>query len=481
MSRSMKAVAFTHLSVSNPQDVRSSAAQYIQAFDACDNIGLVYLFLSGAYKAFITGRDVDTADSNERRIRSELKKLINGELINGEKFQIVGMKELSPLLESLDNLAANANMSLEQLVLGRSGDFTYDCSKVVEAFIRIARRYKPEPILRFDADVAVKTDAVERLIDQYIALTGQGKQYFFFSGSYSFHDPNTETETHWLNDYSVRTHFLSTRENDETPFQLDCALAKHFVDTISKIGAPVKEQPISGAGLCMSPLAIVQFPPFANVAQNIMWIDDSIKRALHEGVGNLDSNDICQVHGAAFEQNRYPEGIQLKDMQWACRTYFPRLTLGCLMQGLMSEPSAVPEVLAEYIRIRRKPTEGERRRWAEVAIARINEMKKIWSDSLFSSPAGKMLKDFADTELNINQNGCRQVIEAVVKNPRADIADLCNTYSLPEGRNAGAYIAQVIADLEQYFDLMELWPFIIRTVDFQTRNPSQLTWLGFGI
>ena len=531
----LNAVTFTHLPIPNLEEFRRAAAmgnlsaytekrwgRCIRAFDECDNIHLAYLFLSDAYKAFVTSSSsIDTLVHLEVAIKAALNRLMqHGK--NPGKFQVIGLEELKPLLEPLDKLAENSRIPLKQLVLGGGSELYYDCPKVVEAIIRVARRHKREPIFRFDVDVAVEEQGVQKLIDQYEDLVDD-KHYFFFSGTYFYHNFTQDPERFLLNDYSARLHFLSIGRNDGAslkdyldrakinldtirskrldnveeymnsveidpraiPFKLDPTLSQYFIDKLPSIGANVFAQPISGAGLCISQMAIVQLPPFANVARNIMWIDDSIKRTLHEGIGDLNHNDICSVTDAKFAQNRYRDGVTLSDVLWAYNTYLPRLVYGCLMHGLMYDESVNPPAgpyansFVEYMRARRKPTVEDRIKWTKVAIERINVMKEMWSNSIFSSnPAGQMLSDFAVEELEINRSGRADIIREIVRKPTADINQLCQKFSLPPERNAGAYIVQVISDLQRYIELMELWPYIIRTIDFETRTLSpELEWL----
>ncbi|MBI1924674.1 hypothetical protein HYR99_10520 [Candidatus Poribacteria bacterium] len=217
----------------------------------------------------------------------------------------------------------------------------------------------------------------------------------------------------------------------------------------------------------------------------MIWIDDNIKRKLHEGIGDIRPPDVIVVQQAGFAPDRYPNGFTLKDVRWLYKEYLPRLVLGCLTHRLMCEPSQVPPAgpyaksFAEHMLTRRKPTVRDRREWARAAIDRIDLMKEIWSGPPFNSnPAGYLLADFATDELDINRGGCQDIIDAVVRKPTANIDQLCKNNSLPVGHNAGAYIAQVVADLQKYIELMELWPYIIRTIDFVRRDPpTVLQWL----
>ncbi len=258
------------------------------------------------------------------------------------------------------------------------------------------------------------------------------------------------------------------------------------------IGPFPARQPISGAGLCLSPMAILQLPPFANMSKNVMWIDDSLKRTLHEAVRDIEPHDACSVIGAEFEQDRHPGSasraqneINYGDMQWAHDQYLPRLAYGCLMHGLIchqsnpGKPGCYAESLEKYMSTRKLPMPRDYKKWGNAAKRRIRTMKRLWSAPEYeSSPAGKMLAEFANKELNLGAS-CSDLIEEVAKDPLAvNIDMLCSRHQLKKGRNAGAFIAQVIVDLRRYLDLLEVWPFIIRTIDFERRvRRAELEWL----
>ena len=61
-------------------------------------------------------------------------------------------------------------------------------------------------------------------------------------------------------------------------------VAKHRKGQLANRVSP---QVISGAGLYMSHQAIHKLPPFMNLRNFVSWIDDHLKRRLHEAVGHL--------------------------------------------------------------------------------------------------------------------------------------------------------------------------------------------------
>ncbi|MBI1925052.1 hypothetical protein HYR99_12490 [Candidatus Poribacteria bacterium] len=244
----------------------------------------------------------------------------------------------------------------------------------------------------------------------------------------------------------------------------------------------VQNQAISGAGLIISPKAISQIPPFANVAENIVWIDDMIKRLLHEGMRDIEYNPrniltIRSVRAATFEQDRHPDGISFRDIQWHRNTYLPRLVLGCLMQSAMQDirgAGSYAEYFQDYMRTRRRSSPQERERWSQALLTALERIRDNWRD-FRNEPASELLFEYAQNQLEID-GGCTQTIQSIVNQPSVDINSVRSQNNCGPGC---VYIAQIIADLERYCDLMDLWPFIVRTIDFETRNPSQQRQLGW--
>jgi len=402
-----------------------------------------------------------SADSTEDavlevQIQNGIRQFLLSKCKTPTKFQFVGLQQLGPLLEQLKVLAKNKGFELQHLLLGGGSQLFYDCPKVPEAFIRIARRHKKSPVFRFDADVYVDQNSVQNLLKMYEDLVKENKLYFFFSGTYFFHDRRKEPVEFYLNDYSVRTHFLSKGPNGEDykscvdaphlKYELDVELTAKFINGLPLIGAAPAGQPISGAGLCISPLAIVQLPPFANMSKNIVWIDDSIKRYLHEGLKDLNADDPSVVDSAKFRQDRYPAGIFGKDANWAYENYIPRLIHGCLIHSLMHAPGnpAIPGPYAvaaqTYMCKNEKPAIIELESWSDIAKERITKIAQQWGSSVYNTPAGKIIYDIAQNELNITPSA-QQLLDDFLRDPSKEIGQLCSKHGFKDDRNAGGYIA----------------------------------------
>ena len=294
---------------------------------------------------------------------------------------------------------------------------------------------------------------------------------------------------HWLNDYAVKTHFLSSEESGSDHFRLDTVLARNFIEDIRYVGADAQNQPISGAGLCISPMAIVQLPPFANVARNIVWIDDSIKRALHEGIGDIPVYDDRVVPDANFCQDRYGGTMITKqNFNWGYRNYLPRLLYGCLIYSVLEDFTQVTpategpysKFFVEYMLSKTKPEESDREQWRKAIETRLINIRSLWLSASYSPsshPAASKLQEFVN-KLEMSPQ-CQQVIDEIVRDPSQDLVTLCSNNGLDsnpektENWHAAWFVGSVIADLTRYIDLMDIWPYIIRTIDFEIRSRPQ--------
>src|SRR5439155_112171 len=172
----------------------------------------------------------------------------------------------------------------------------------------------------------------DRIISEARSLS-QRMEMYWFSGSYSGTFPGDP-----VNEFAVRQHWLvdPVTFGDPKNFRL-VPKAEHFLVDLAEIGAtqivpPPKNvepteaakkliaargkskarqspQVISGAGLVASHHAIWRLPPFMNAKAMVVWIDDHLKRLLHEAIGDLDPSDVERLHDAVLRQDRYPKGI----------------------------------------------------------------------------------------------------------------------------------------------------------------------------
>jgi hypothetical protein len=194
-----------------------------------------------------------------------------------------------------------------------------------------------------------------------------------------------------VNDHAVRCHWLADIETsiNQPPYHL-IPNGEHFLRDIGEFGATsmpnfqnvpmstamqeyvkrhggystnrTAEQVISGAGLYMSLSAILRLPPFMNFENNVIWVDDHLKRRLHEVLGDLATTDLEHVEESLFHQDRYPKPkcIQPNDIKWAKSTYFYRLISGCIMHALIvtrtGDRGELGKFVANFI-LTRQPTD----------------------------------------------------------------------------------------------------------------------------
>jgi len=331
-------------------DQQARWQEQLTLYRDCPNVDLIYVFIIEGYQALLAGIIPFKMLTIERAMRDVLEAAATNVRVR-HKVQIVGIDELIPTLTYLQDIAEHRNQPLNNLLLGAGKDTYYDSPKMIEAFVRLARGFhirSEEVILRFDEDVAVNQDSIDALIDYHNTLPyGKSNDEFrFLSGNYLYHNPRD-----LLNDYAVRTHhFAQVGAQRLNPKDSNYGTAKQWLDSIVNIGANPHNQVISGAGLSMSLKSIMTLPPFANAGSPIIWIDDHLKRLLHEALGHLDplkkANPPMDVSSyrcckdASFEQDRYPDGVQQGDINWAVNEYLPRLVRGCVMDILIWDRSS---------------------------------------------------------------------------------------------------------------------------------------------
>lgn len=392
-----KAVVFTHVDF-NHHDIAQHGqvamvdryAPLFERYLKCRNVGLVYLYLSMGAEEIIRMVEHEIVEGQEPTLAIPPNVLI----IEGEcaailqlaeararetypgkslKFIHVTTTQLAAILKNLHEIDPNLFGFLFGSRLERFG---YDAPKFVEAVVRIARGQDPRsaysPVIRFDEDVQVCEKSLDILIAAYEHfLADNANLYFFFSGCYG--DPENPNNLDTINDRAVRAHWFSDKTvNEYVPNDLKIKL---FWRDLGEVGATQldtnehqsvrglsligergysanrrRPQVISGAGLIMSLRAIQDLPPFMNVNRLIVWVDDHLKRQLHERINDIATHDLESVTGARFTQCRHPDGVQEKDIRWASTEYFERLLAGCLMDALISQPAV------EGNRFVRKPT-----------------------------------------------------------------------------------------------------------------------------
>jgi len=392
-----KAILFTHIMLDkvlrdySPEAVQrliNSVQRPFTTYLQCKNVHMVYIYVDTGFRLTIDRLNEDgnisfnidalefefvTRNCLKRAVDECRTKLINEpnnnfDPHNAPKFQFVGLPHLLSIIRTLYRI----DPGLTKYLCGKTSDntpvLTYDSPKFIEAIIRLVRgeNDKPRmPIFRVDSDVSVSQDTIDILIDQ-VDQYPSTQSFAFFSGQYGQQDATIDP----INDFAVRTAWLVDPETQEIADGWST-----FLKDINELGAYQIEDPnvrrsdamealldkehltpavrrtpqvISGAGLYMSHNAIQQLPPFMNFNKLATWVDDHLKRRLHEVVQHISPDWLESVPEAVFTQNRYPEGVGVIDSA-AKSDYFERLFFGCILHSLIVTPEGEPGPLGACV------------------------------------------------------------------------------------------------------------------------------------
>jgi hypothetical protein len=454
-----KTIVFTHFTLpqdAQPVDFRPNEAKIarccrdrIQMYARCPSVGLVYVFIAEGYQA-VLGDDRPWEGLERERI---LRDLLEHAIQRGDpagKVQIVGTREVTPTMARLSKAAALAGYArLGALLLGSGRHMYYDSPKVAEAILRLARaeKFGKEPIFRFDADVVVDESSVRQLLDYYARCSK--RPYYFFSGGYRSPKPGSRTD--WLlNSYPVRVAQFCSKAGGAG--SLDIGMACRFLKDLRNIGGDPCRQVISGAGLCMSPDAIRALPPFANVGEQVIWIDDHLKRILHEDLGHFGRarQAHCRCHGPRFVQDRYPGGITAAVAHWHGNGYLERLVRGCLLDAVIQD---------------RRP-----RRRGLVA----QYVREFWDG--WRPPKG-----FLETKLKCPLDRRLDDVINTWQAPRylgSPVYDFAQRLAAARSSRGGVpYVAEVIDAVDTYFHLLEVWDQFVNLCRRVDRRIKANEWL----
>lgn len=293
------------------------------------------------------------------------------------KFHYVGLHELTDLLSKIWNV--DPNLLSPGIFLGGNNAFTYDSPKFAEAVIRLARGDIPHlaenPIIRIDDDADINPKSIKILLEAFTSASSF-RPFYFFSGRYGREDKNPDI----VNNFAVRTEWffpVGTKagddrfENPDEEFYNHMLAAEIFLADLQIIGARQPSMPdsklsenlkdamekglcknikkrsspqvVSGAGLIMARRNVALLPPFINCTNLITWIDDYLKRELHEMLGDMTEYDPQCIEEAIFQQDRnpLPEGIT-KDKITSAGSYLKRVMLGCMFSAIIGDQSKDP-------------------------------------------------------------------------------------------------------------------------------------------
>jgi len=442
-----RAAVFTHLDERNRLEDPTQFLQFYRRRGAffqsclrCPNIGIVFLYSSYGIEEHLAALEASGNDAripmtmleNEQRIYNALQVAVDRAVMHvrrqdpgwsradGPEFVFIGVRELACHLNRL--LRVNSELLKN---FAYRGKFTYDSPKYVEAILRIGRahQFPDETIVRIDADVMVNEAAIDAILKQaaICRLEKSFKPFWWFSGCYfgnSSPDP--------VNDHALRQHWLVTRKSRRDPnhcFKVVRGGASFLAD-IAEIGATqfgsrdtvssspalsraakrlirqrhlskrrASAQVISGAGLVASYDAIRRLPPFMNAREMVVWIDDHLKRLLHEAIGDISSHAPERLTEAAMQQDRFPEGISDAKVAGSPE-YFGRLMRGCLIEATIQTAEGKPGPLAEWVhrivgatlkKLSRDDEEQLRRDLAAAASQRYKEVIELWKTAKYGN------------------------------------------------------------------------------------------------
>jgi len=489
-TNNIQAIIFTHCARLryDEHNYETNKAQFIEEYTqsfmnylGCNKdtplIRDVYVYIDQGMKELMTSFDREvkfTLDLDVLRKEQILKDILiiserNARQETGmgrdrlPQFHFVGLNELVGLLTSLWEV----DSKLIESICSKTRSFTYDSPKFVEAVIRLARGDIPslsqDPIIRVDDDAEVNSEAIRKLFSAFKTITNENP-FYFFSGKYGRRDGVYDP----INDYAVRTHWFfpeGTKPGDEnfsnSSYRECIEAAETFLSDLTVLGArqPIHEgqehryslklqsfvangsittkprrnpQVISGAGLTMSRRSVALLPPFMNFSNLITWVDDHLKRELHERLGDISETDTQCVTDALFQQERHTPCLTNKEIRDTDNgVYFKRLLQGCIFSSIImddTETKTYCDYIRDIITYRMQQSEftetmrNELKNYiASIGTLRYTLVLECWTSIEFRSFSSYI---WADIELNnYKNNKSIQPIPSIVTNVIDDAID----------------------------------------------------------
>lgn len=422
------------------------------------------------------------------------------------QIRLISMADLVEFTAQLSN--SGSVPAVGQFFAGGLNVLHYDAPKVVEAIIRIANLGRHVPLFRFDDDVLFSgvrqkgrsnplpgfQTKLLRLCQHYDELSQDSDiNYFAFSGGYLDKKLERKLPKQFkrrkqsfptiVNGFATRVLSLATCPPSPKGLEINGATARHFLEGLVSVGTNPYAQVISGAGFCLSDGAILDLPPFSNMRQNVVWIDDHLKYALHHELGHFGykfgTRQVGRVRDVWFSQDRYEAPPKPADVEQEVYSYLPRLVLGCVADSwLRGTPDLkvrhksrrsfedamkhVPGVYGEAFRkfVGRPLSDNDRQEvgshlWNTAEI-RIKEIIVFFSE--FKKTFLKAFVDGSDVEIplpNFARNGLRKANEEV---DWGNVPDFRHTTPLPEDPTLRESIAALVSDFLDYIEFVRLWP-----------------------
>jgi len=471
--KEIKGVVFTHFSC-KIDDLADNSKKDLQIdewkkrfvnYYACKKqIEKVFVFISEGYQALLATREgeapfisldsdrtfIEMLKEASKKACKEANKEANEKTECKEDFIItIGFDKMVSVMSKLQWAATNAEQQLNLLLLGDGKHMRYDSPKIVDAMLRIFGRANGMPVFRIDEDVEPNTKSFIKLLEAYNDLA-QDKGFFVFSGGYGHWKFNEEKEQQaaLINNYAVRTHHLA--ESNGEKWHIDVDKCETFLEGLTDIGAKQsfarsddggnssEAQVISGAGFCLSYEAIKKLPPAANMISPITWIDDQLKRKMHEELNDLGGNKISRVKDALFLQDRHKDGIPDEWMQEEnIKGYLSTLARGCVFNALISTPSPFIGQLKVYL-------DNAKRSASRPNIFETDTKGKPTGLTLL----GRELCNLGNTRLNL-------VISKWKNQHIVDVASFLKLSST--GLEDNSQVSQILFDMDNYLNLLDIW------------------------
>ncbi|HEX6087370.1 MAG TPA: hypothetical protein VF266_22755 [Thermoanaerobaculia bacterium] len=420
-----QALIFTHVAdrenLHDPDQLEAFVERRKPFFEAClrcRNVGIVFIYSSYGVESFVQALKTSSRPQLPLNVLETEQHVYDGiQLAIDEamktttvarvpKFVVIGVRELASHLLRLQRMDKRLVSSLAT----GAGTFTYDSPKYVEAILRLARtqwNLPNDPIVRVDIDVEVNEQALQRLLDEADRCARRVNPYWWFSGCYSGNGADDPVNVH-----AVRQHWLVTKKpGTKNEYELP-EKAKSFLVDLAELGAtqfvpdppddPAKDtrlssaaskvidrrggsknrrkpQVISGAGLIASAAAIRRLPPFMNAPQMVVWIDDHLKRRLHEAIHDIKADAVERIDDAAMKQDRFPNGIP-RDVE-RTREYFRRLLNGALFDAAI-EVRPFTEAVYGIVEAKATPSAEAIEPYIENAVRdRFDDAMDIWRNA----------------------------------------------------------------------------------------------------
>jgi hypothetical protein len=471
-----------------------------------------------------------------------------------KEVQIIGAYEL---MELLNEVALSLDKETRQkygcLLDCRNDRMLRHAPGTAEAAIRIAHIGRQVPIFRFGDDViflgARRPDATEekwmhdvkmtrgsiaKLCDCYVSVSENPRiHHFAFSGNYDQPQyieeegkqgakpkENQVNEMGVLNGFATSVvelaelpRIMPSSANEKAAVRSSTAL--RFLRGLANYGANPFRQLISDAGLCVSDAAILDLPPYLNMRQNVLWIDDHLRFSLHDELGHFDT-PIGEVGDARVGEVRFPkvrdtDAPTYGEVMFHMKVYMPRLILGCVADGwLRASPALKRAVTSEHSMTRiRAPLRAKvpyvyatelldfmrgqcagrevaepkkqllKQRLWELARIRLEKMAEEWSGSQL---CGTFLGMFAAGRV---PDGCpKDLCTYLPEHYRIGLSEAVK--ALPEEMPSGALtptdfcepslsvaLQVLVADFVEYVDVVQFWKFFVYSVRFLVNQDCQ--------